>query len=197
MKVIIAFNMVFGNFLFKSRILYAIFGLQVMNMRKMFIVLVFTLLFVCGCVDDTSVNVDDVKTTKVTTTSQVSTTTTELPTTTMQPETTTETVTTDVVTTTATTTTSSTTTSSTTKTSTSKTTKKTSTTSKTTKSTTKKTTTKATTTKKVVNQGRTIYITSTGKKYHYNSHCNGGHYYESTLEEAKRRGLTPCKKCVG
>ena len=41
-----------------------------------------------------------------------------------------------------------------------------------------------------------IYITKTGKKYHYDDTCNGGKYYESTLEEAKRRGLTPCSKCV-
>lgn len=43
---------------------------------------------------------------------------------------------------------------------------------------------------------RTIYITRTGKRYHYDSHCNGGTYYASTLEEALSRGLTPCKKCV-
>jgi len=42
----------------------------------------------------------------------------------------------------------------------------------------------------------TIYITRTGKRYHYNPHCNGGTYYESTLEEALSRGLTPCDKCV-
>lgn len=41
-----------------------------------------------------------------------------------------------------------------------------------------------------------IYITKTGKKYHYDDTCNGGKYYESTLEEALRRGLTPCSKCV-
>ena len=46
-------------------------------------------------------------------------------------------------------------------------------------------------------QGRTIYVTRTGKKYHYNNHCNGGTYYESTLEQALARGLGPCKKCVG
>ena len=44
---------------------------------------------------------------------------------------------------------------------------------------------------------RTEYITPTGKKYHYNNHCNGGSYRESTLDEALRRGLGPCKKCVG
>lgn len=41
-----------------------------------------------------------------------------------------------------------------------------------------------------------IYITKTGKRYHYDGNCNGGTYYESTLEEALRRGLTPCEKCV-
>ncbi|MPM86746.1 hypothetical protein SDC9_133837 [bioreactor metagenome] len=44
--------------------------------------------------------------------------------------------------------------------------------------------------------GRTIYVTPTGKRYHYDDSCNGGHYTESTLEEALSRGLTPCKKCV-
>lgn len=44
--------------------------------------------------------------------------------------------------------------------------------------------------------GRKVYITKTGKKYHYNGSCNGGTYYESTLEDAKKRGLEPCNKCV-
>ncbi len=44
--------------------------------------------------------------------------------------------------------------------------------------------------------GTTIYITPTGKRYHYDNSCNGGTYIESTLEEALRRGLTPCNKCV-
>lgn len=43
---------------------------------------------------------------------------------------------------------------------------------------------------------RTVYVTKTGKKYHYSSTCNGGKYYSSTLSEAKARGLTPCSKCV-
>lgn len=42
----------------------------------------------------------------------------------------------------------------------------------------------------------TVYITETGKRYHYDNHCNGGTYYKSTLEEAKRLNLTPCNKCV-
>lgn len=42
-----------------------------------------------------------------------------------------------------------------------------------------------------------VYVTPTGKKYHYDSSCNGGNYSPSTLREAQDRGLTPCKKCVG
>ena len=41
-----------------------------------------------------------------------------------------------------------------------------------------------------------IYVTATGSKYHYDPTCNGGTYYESTLEQALSRGLTPCAKCV-
>lgn len=44
---------------------------------------------------------------------------------------------------------------------------------------------------------RAIYITKSGKRYHYDSSCNGGTYIKSTLAEAQRRGLTPCQKCVG
>ena len=44
--------------------------------------------------------------------------------------------------------------------------------------------------------GHRIYVTKTGKRYHYDPNCNGGTYYESTLEEALARGLTPCNKCV-
>lgn len=50
--------------------------------------------------------------------------------------------------------------------------------------------------KQTAPQGNTVYVTKTGKKYHYNSSCNGGTYYASTLEQAKARGLTPCSKCV-
>lgn len=45
--------------------------------------------------------------------------------------------------------------------------------------------------------GRTVYITPTGKRYHYDNNCNGGTYIPSTLAEAQARGLTPCKKCAG
>lgn len=44
---------------------------------------------------------------------------------------------------------------------------------------------------------RTVYVTPTGKKYHYNSNCNGGSYSPTTLDKALSMGLTPCKKCVG
>lgn len=44
--------------------------------------------------------------------------------------------------------------------------------------------------------GHKIYVTKTGKKYHYDPNCNGGTYYESTLDAALARGLTPCAKCV-
>ena len=42
----------------------------------------------------------------------------------------------------------------------------------------------------------TVYITKTGKKYHYENPCGNGTYYASTLANAKARGLTPCEKCV-
>lgn len=45
-------------------------------------------------------------------------------------------------------------------------------------------------------QERTVYVTKSGKRYHYNAHCGNGNYYESTLSEAKARGLTPCQKCA-
>lgn len=41
-----------------------------------------------------------------------------------------------------------------------------------------------------------VYITPTGKKYHYDNSCNGGTYILSTLEAAQSKGLTPCKKCA-
>lgn len=77
-----------------------------------------------------------------------------------------------------------------------------------TKTTTKKAESKPSSSKKTTNSNKTassssksnsktIYVTETGKKYHYDSTCNGGTYYKSTLEDAKDRGLTPCKKCIG
>lgn len=44
--------------------------------------------------------------------------------------------------------------------------------------------------------GQTVYVTRTGSHYHYSSTCNGGTYYQSTLEEALAHNLTPCDKCV-
>lgn len=41
-----------------------------------------------------------------------------------------------------------------------------------------------------------VYITKTGKRYHYNGNCNGGTYIKSTYKEAIAKGLTPCSKCV-
>lgn len=46
-------------------------------------------------------------------------------------------------------------------------------------------------------QSRTVYITPTGKRYHYDNNCNGGTYIPSTMDEALAKGLTPCKKCAG
>lgn len=43
---------------------------------------------------------------------------------------------------------------------------------------------------------RTVYITETGKKYHYANPCGRGIYYPCTLAEAQARGLEPCGKCV-
>lgn len=44
---------------------------------------------------------------------------------------------------------------------------------------------------------RKVYRTKTGKRYHYDSNCNGGDYYEVTLSQAENAGLTPCQKCAG
>ena len=46
-------------------------------------------------------------------------------------------------------------------------------------------------------QGQMVWVTPTGKRYHYDGSCNGGSYYQVTLTEAQARGLTPCKKCAG
>ena len=41
-----------------------------------------------------------------------------------------------------------------------------------------------------------VWVTASGSKYHSKSDCGGmSNAYEITLEEAKQRGLTPCKKC--
>lgn len=42
----------------------------------------------------------------------------------------------------------------------------------------------------------TVYITPTGKRYHYSASCAGKNATPSTLSNAKSRGLTPCQKCA-
>lgn len=44
---------------------------------------------------------------------------------------------------------------------------------------------------------QSVYITRTGSKYHYDSHCNGGTYWEVPYDTAIGMGLEPCSKCVG
>lgn len=41
---------------------------------------------------------------------------------------------------------------------------------------------------------QTVLVTPTGSKYHREA-CGRGNYSEASLESAKARGLTPCKKC--
>ena len=61
----------------------------------------------------------------------------------------------------------------------------------------KETTTKKTvTTTKDPEASKTVYITATGKHYHYENPCGNGTYYAVSLSEAKARNLTPCEKCV-
>ena len=43
----------------------------------------------------------------------------------------------------------------------------------------------------------TVYVTPTGKRYHYDNHCNDGNYSPTTLDKAEAVGLTPCKRCAG
>ena len=43
---------------------------------------------------------------------------------------------------------------------------------------------------------RTVYVTKTGKKYHYANPCGKGTYYPCSLAEAQSRGVEPCGKCV-
>lgn len=43
---------------------------------------------------------------------------------------------------------------------------------------------------------RSVYITRTGEKYHFDSSCNGGTYYEVPMQTAIDMGLTPCDKCA-
>lgn len=45
-------------------------------------------------------------------------------------------------------------------------------------------------------EARTIYITRTGSKYHFDGSCNGGTYWPVPLSTAIGMGLTPCEKCA-
>lgn len=44
--------------------------------------------------------------------------------------------------------------------------------------------------------GKTVYRTPTGKRYHYAPDCGGKNSYSTTLDAALSAGLTPCKKCA-
>ena len=44
---------------------------------------------------------------------------------------------------------------------------------------------------------QTVYVTPTGKRYHFDPNCGNGDYSATTLSKAKAMGLTPCKKCAG
>lgn len=44
--------------------------------------------------------------------------------------------------------------------------------------------------------GRPVYVTPTGARWHYDNNCNQGNYYVPEPGEIKRRNLTPCDKCV-
>lgn len=44
--------------------------------------------------------------------------------------------------------------------------------------------------------GTIVYITPTGKRYHYDIECGGANSYETDINTAVASGLTPCKKCA-
>ena len=50
------------------------------------------------------------------------------------------------------------------------------------------------------NNNRTVYVTQTGKRYHFDEHCRGlgraKSITETTLAEAQSSGLTPCQICA-
>gem|GEM_PF-5476129 len=142
-------------------------------------------------------------TTKPTTSTTVATTTTTKPTTTATTSTTTKPTTSATKATTTTTATTSTTvaTTTTTKPATTTTTTNPTTTSTTTRPATT-TTTRPTTTLPATGEvdkinGRIVYVTTYGKKYHFNNNCNDGTYYPSVDGAYIKRGLGPCEKCVG
>lgn len=43
---------------------------------------------------------------------------------------------------------------------------------------------------------RIVYITKTGRKYHYSYDCSDTDFYECTLAQAIEMGLEPCGNCV-
>lgn len=45
-------------------------------------------------------------------------------------------------------------------------------------------------------QGRIVYETPSGKRYHFDPNCGGPNSKQTDLESAKSSGLTPCKKCT-
>ena len=44
--------------------------------------------------------------------------------------------------------------------------------------------------------GEHLYCTPKGKRYHFDPDCGGKNSRETTWEEVKAKGLTPCKKCA-
>lgn len=44
--------------------------------------------------------------------------------------------------------------------------------------------------------GSTVYVTPTGKRYHYSSSCAGKNARAVTIDQAISSGKTPCKKCA-
>lgn len=44
--------------------------------------------------------------------------------------------------------------------------------------------------------GRYVYRTPNGKRYHFDSECGGKNSYSVSLDDAKSSGLTPCQKCA-
>ena len=43
---------------------------------------------------------------------------------------------------------------------------------------------------------RTVYVTPSGKRYHYSKSCAGKNAKETTLDEAVAAGKTPCGTCA-
>ena len=50
-------------------------------------------------------------------------------------------------------------------------------------------------TEQVPDESRIVYVTPTGKCYHYSSSCAGNNSYSIHLNEAMKY-YNPCKKCV-